>query len=528
MVMKRIVEAVSRELPEFNDGLIKGIRKGEVDNLIDFIIDRYEECIEVIGEDVELLKHEIVPPIERLKFELESNRKMNLINIKDDEAILVRFTFRHGTNTFSKLLYVPYLFENSSIVINSVRYECLLSMSEKIFSVRKDNGITIKVIRSPISFWKNTMFSYSDVVTNDLFVTTLITCKIHYKKTSKSKKKIKPTIIHYLLCKFTLGEVLEMFGIGRDEVIFTKTIGDDTDTHHYFKAQNIALKKNPILLKVSREAMKDKSLQCIIGSIVYLLGSFRPDNFESLITNSQTDFMIKLGKLIYNTNLNSFSSLNYMEKHIASVDTYLDAYSKGIFSSNGIMADNIYELMCYVFVNIDQIIMEHPNNNMYNKRLDTVHGVIIDNLLSSLYYKIYAPDKKKNKNYMEEIVSRSLDVIPRFILKRMSDSDNVRFNANVYNDNWLLSIGAKMVKRLSATKKSRNASAQKRSHGNEINAPANKFHPSMIIVESAVGFGSRPGSNALINPYAEIDDYGGFKLNKVTEKANDILQYLPK
>ena len=129
---------------------------------------------------------------------------------------------------------------------------------------------------------------------------------------------------------------------------------------------------------------------------------------------------------------------------------------------------------------------------------------------------------------MEEIVSRSLDVIPRFILKRMHASDNVRFNANVYNDNWLVAIGAKMVKRLSATTKSTKGSSQKRSHGNGINAPVNKFHPSMIVVESAVGFSSRPGMNALINPFSEVDEYGGFKLNAATEKANDILEFLPK
>jgi len=111
----------------------------------------------------------------------------------------------------------------------------------------------------------------------------------------------------------------------------------------------------------------------------------------------------------------------------------------------------------------------------------------------------------------------------------MSDSDNVRFNANIYNDNWLLSIGDKIVKRLSATKKNtRSAKSKKRSHGNEINAPSNQFHPSMIVVESAVGFSSRPGSNVLVNPYAEIDEFGGFKLNEVSEEANDILKYLPK
>jgi len=527
--MGRIVQAIKAELPPFNDSLIRGVRKKEVGNLVQFLVDRYEECIQVIGEDIVLLKHEVVPPCERLKFELESNRKMNLINIRDDEAVLVEFTFKYKDTIFTKKLYVPYIFENSSIIINSIRYECLLSMSEKIFSVRKDNGITIKVIRSPVSFWNNTLHSFQCIVSEKSFVSSLITCKIHYKKTSKSKKRLKPTAIHYLLCKFTLPEVLMRFGLDPECVTYTNEV-TDTDDFYYFKAQNLSMKKNPILLKVNKKLLnEDKLLKVIVGSITYLLNSFRSVDYEGLLCRSQSVYKIFLGKIIFNPNLDNYSAHNYMDKHIKSVDTYLDEYSRKIFQANGLKVDDIYDLICYVFTNIDQIVMMHPNNNMYNKRLDSINSVLIDNLLSTLYYKIYTPDKKSNKKYMQDVVTRSLDVIPRFILKRMSDSDNVRFNANIYNDNWLLSIGDKIVKRLSATKKNtRSAKSKKRSHGNEINAPSNQFHPSMIVVESAVGFSSRPGSNVLVNPYAEIDEFGGFKLNEVSEEANDILKYLPK
>jgi hypothetical protein len=519
---------MKRDVPKFNDSVIKDIRKDEVEGMIEFIIDRYNECISVMDEDIQFIGYDILSPAETLKYELTANYKKNLINIRDDEAILVDFKFRYNDAEFVKKLYIPYIFENSSLIVNSVRYECLLRMTEKVFSVRKDNGITIKLIRSPISFWKSQLHAYKCVVSEMPFISSLVTCMLYYNKASKSKKRLKPTIVHYLLCKFPLPELLSMFGYQPDDAIYTKTI-DDEENYYYFKIQNITLQRGPVLLKVKRSTMDTgehtKLFRDIIGNISYILSTFRSVNLDNLVQTGTIYYRIFLGKINHNVNLDNVSALDYMNSHIKSIDTYLDSYSKKVFESNNLYVDDIYDLLGYILVNIDQIVMMHPNNDLYNKRLDTINGVIIDGLFRSLYYKIYKMDKRPNSTHMNENVLNSLNIIPRYILKHLSESENVRYNSSVYNDNWLLSIGMKVSKSLSSTTR---RGSTKTSYSNEIALPKNIYHPSNMVVESAIGFSRAVSKNSVINPYAEVDQVQGFVKNDMALLADDLIKYLPK
>ena len=527
--MKSILSAIRKAVPPFNNDLIVGLRQREVKGVADFIVERYRECLGVIDQNLELMGYRALGPVERLNIELRSNKQVNVINIMNDEASLVEFQFRYHDHVFTKLLYIPYIYENSTIVIGGTKHECLLSMTEKIFSVRTgSNGITIKLIRSPISFWKNTLYAFKDVVTDEEFLHSVTTCKIHSKKSSTSPKKIKPSAIHYLLCKFTLPEILHKFEIPAGAASFSSTPDTYDEKYYYFKVQNLAIAKLPILLKVDKELMHtNRPLRDVVAAIVYLMSGFRSVSYEDLIIDSQTIFKVLLGKLIYSISIDKLHALSYMDKHVENVDIYLDSYTRNILKSNGIIVHDIYDLICFVVRNIDSIVLNCPNNNMYNKRLETINNVIVDSLISALYYKIYKIEKKDNPVYMDEMIEKALGVTPRFLVKNLGMSENVRSSPAVYGDNWLLTIGDKIVKRLSATTKS-NVPGAKKSHGGDLNAAVHKFHPSMIAVESAVGFSNSPGINALINPYMKIDEFGGFVRDEFTEEIAELSKYLPK
>ena len=322
------------------------------------------------------------------------------------------------------------------------------------------------------------------------------------------------------------------FGLPPDAASFVEQEPPD-ENFYYFKTKNIATSKDQIFLKVNKQLMTDKNdktdksmLLDITTAILYMMNGVRFVTYQELIHDSKTIFMIILGKLIFGNSTDRLHAHSYMVKHIASADTYLDNYTKDIFKSNGIIVNDIYELLIFVAKNIGQIIVSYPNNNMYNKRIEAVNNVIIDSLISTLYYRIYHHEKKPDIDYMTKAVIGSLKVTPKAILKTLGSSDSVRFSPAIYSDNWLLSIGDKVVKRLSAATKPTSTRGESKSHGSGINAHVNKFHPSMIVVESAIGFTSRPGANCLINPYAIIDEIGGFVRDEFAEETSVISKYL--
>jgi hypothetical protein len=411
-------------------------------------------------------------------------------------------------------------------------------MTEKIFSIRtRSNGVTIKVVRSPISFWKNVPTMFTEIVNETPHVGHVVTAKIYGKKTTANKKKIKPTAIHYLLCKYSLADMLTMFGFKSDSITFCQDPGSWAEDRYYFKAQNIALNKSPILMSCDKKLFgEQKVFREIVATISYVMNGFRSIDYSDIIVNSIIVFRILLGRILYSGSSNSDKMqalLSYMNKHIESIDLYLDSYTKDILVTNGIHVNNIYELIVFMVQAIDGIILACPNNNMYNKRIEVINNVIADNLISTLYYRIYSKEKKSNTSYMSGVSVDVFNVNPKIILKTLRNSENVKFNPSIYSDNWLLSLGDKIVKRLSASTKSKNIpgaknATAKKSSGSAINAPANRYHPSMVEVESAVGFSSNPGVNALVNPYAQVDDGNGFVKNEFGSELSDLNKYLPK
>lgn len=524
-MLNEILGNIKAQLPKFNNDVIVELRKKEIGNLAEFIANRYKECASIADPNLKFVGYKVMSPLDKLIYELTSNSKRkNHIDIREDEAVIVEYIFSYFDQEFKVPLYIPYIYEDSCMIVKNTRYECLLNMSEKLFSVKSGlSGVTIKMIRLPMSFWKNIPFAYNDEVENKQFVSSIVHCKIHYKKAAKTKK-IKPTIIHYLLCKFTLAEVLMKFEINPKTVTFVTRENFNPD-YYYFKIKNSAVE--PIYVKAYKELMNvDRIFQDIVLTILYILSSFRFIIYKDLIHNSKEVFMIILGKLIYNTNIDHAHALNRMSKHIESGDTYLDDYNKNIFKFEGININDIYDLLCFIQVNIGKIIIDYPNNNMYNKRIETINNVIVDGIVRLINDNIYKFERKDNIAHMFSSISQAFSVHPKNVLKSLGNSDTVRFSASgVYGDNWLLSIGDKCIKRLSAATK-KPFGAKKSGYSSGINAYANKYHPSMSIIESPIGFSSNPGSNCLINPYVQIDEAGGFLKPEHAEEIDKIKRYL--
>ena len=520
-MLNRIVKAVKNELPRFNDDLIINLRKREFDGLIDFVAARFRECAQFADPMLILEDYYVLPPKERLIEELEHGIKKNTVNIRDDESVLVRYNFKYYDQEFYVTLYVPYLYQNSSVIVNGTNYECQLSMTEKLFSIRTNaNGLTIKVVRAPIACYMDTLYSYVDEVTGQQFVGSIVSCSIHVKSAPKSKK-IKPTIYHYLLCKFTIPELLTRFNIDTNSIYFVEKEEWD-DNFFYFKTKGHTSNPSGIYLKVHKETMQtNQTLHDIVSAILYFMSSQRFVLFDELVHDSKRVFLTILGKLIYSSNTDRIHALNYMIKHIESTDSYLDDYTREIFRANGIVVNDIYDMLCFVVEKINWIIVNFPNNNMYNKRVETINHVVTDNVIRFLNLRIYKMEKKPGIDHMFKTSKRVFRVPPRAILKSLGRSDSVRFRPSINSDNWLLSVGSKVVKRLSAATKS-SSPKKTRSHGSSINAPVNKFHPSMLVIESAIGFSSKPGSNCLINPYAQIDENGGFVRDEFAEQTSII------
>ena len=93
-----------------------------------------------------------------------------------------------------------------------------------------------------------------------------------------------------------------------------------------------------------------------------------------------------------------------------------------------------------------------------------------------------------------------------------------------YNDNWLLSVGAKKTRQNSSI----NKNSSKGGSTSKTSTPEHRFHPSMAVVESIIAFSSsNPGISGTINPFLEIDSHGFIHKPDYAAEVDAILPYLP-
>lgn len=513
-----ILQKISDNSIKFNDDLIINYRRKQLDNCMNFVDIVFREAIRVIGQDIQYLESRILSPEERIAFELNHSVVPSMVNIRKTELILVEYRFKYGEMEFSTNLYLPYLYDDF-VIINNTKYNLQFNITDKIFSC-SNKTLTARVIRSPIRF-RIQPHAINSANNKKQYIFSLVLVDIHYqKKKRKNKKAIQKTIIHYLICKFGLNFILNKFDIDISDLEFIAQTKDFLLDYEYF---NIHPKnKKSLMLKVKKEILSDKLKRSIILTILYILSDFRNIKVDEIINPDPIKWKTMLGQLIEGTSITLAIALQKAEKHLDSLDTYLDLISLKRYESfgfNGI--ESIYDLFLYVFLNIETILYEFEPNDLFQKRIDTIEQIMIDSIVSNIYNRIY---KKKNTvSIQREDVIKSIFNIKARSIYAIYAGDNVRSNPSYYNDNMLFNYYIKMNKP-SSKKKSANGQIVKR---NKLTISKHNFNMSYAIIESLLGFSSNnPQKSSSLNPFMIINDYGGFELPEHAKYLKKYEKYL--
>jgi hypothetical protein len=514
--MDKLIKGVSNRLPQLNDYLLRDFRKEQINKSAAFIEIVFKEAIKIFKGEIQYIgNYHILSPEERLEYELNNKITKGNVNIRHCEWILVNYQFVYQNTIYPVYIYLPYDFRGY-IKINNTNYAVQLSISERVFTKIND-GIIVKVIKLPIKFWKNQVFQLKSLSSGKVDFETIITTQIHNKDNRRKKKSVSATVIHYLLCKYGLVKVLEMFNMAEHVAVVDSIDKTDVDIYEYYACQKVVRNKQPLLLKVSKEVMKDIRKKRVVASILYLLTNFNKQTIESLYDTNCTIYKIMLGKIIHGNHTPDPAALNHMDNHMLSLDGYLDPITKQRLEASGIYIQNIYDMLIYIFCNIDKMILDVSHSDLYDKRIDVLDELLVKTIVQSIFYRFYTMESRITK-LQDKLVKRLLRLSNRQITK-LYKSHIVRMNPDRYNDNWLIGTGIKKVRQKDFGSSATNSL---------ISAPEHRFHPSFAYVESLIAFGtSNPGSTGSINPFLTIDENGFIVKEDYAKQADAIAPYLP-
>lgn len=507
---KKLANAVSDRIPQYNNYLLKTFMADQIAWAPEFIEIVFKEAVKLFNGTIQYVGMKVIEPEVRAGMEIDYKKGCP---VTSSELLLMEYQFAYAGKEYNVPLYIPYL-KNDVIVIEDTNYVLQRSIKEKVFS-KTTSGLTMKVIRQPIPFYRNRTYRLESV-TDDWYSNQYVpTTSIHRIK-STHRKMIDATIIHYLLCKFGFIGTLARFGLTESDVAFVPSISGDVEEYRYFAAKKAkTLKQVDLFLKVKKSCLQEATISKLIASILYTITAFHKHQIGDLYEASGTVFRIMLGKIIYGSASQEIQCKSKIDTHIASLDTYLDPITRKRLFSYNIVVNDIYDMLQYVFVEIDRISRETAHTDLYNTRIDVMEELLVETIVSSIYNRWYRAEtdpKKLTEGEVKKILNFSRDLITKLHLSRI-----VQKNPPAYGDNSLVGWQIQKIRQSGLS-----------TSGKIIKSPDHRFHPSMAAVETLISFSkSNPGAGGAINPHLQISENGSVIRQDYSDEIDDLADFLP-
>lgn len=509
--MDDIIEAIDEALPRFNRHLLVDYPRQQVNSTTEFLSTTFAEAMKMLRGAVTYQGYRVMSPEERVEFEVKRG-----VPIANSELQLIAYDFVYDGRTYTTHLYMPYMVEGQ-IIIKDTRHAIMLGITEKIFS-RTSNGVTVRVTRLPLQFFRDTQFFLESLVTGQSSTEFVVTTKLHHRARASRRRDANTTVIHYLLCRFGFTGLLRRFGLTDKDMIFTDKVGDDVEAYDYFHAKKQGPKNDPVYLKVRRTILEDATFRKLTANILYTLTKWGRHTVSDLYDPSNSVYLVMLGEILYGS-VGESAAHGQASTHMFSTDSFLDPKTQHRLRVFGVEVSDIYDLLQYIFVELDRIMVHTVHQDLYNKRIDIIDLFMIKTFVQLIYHQVYNLDQNPNRLGDQEM-ARFMRIRPDAIRRIASNRDCPNASmvgTSIFNNNGLLSFMNNKI-RLGGP-----ATGQI-----SLQSPDVRFHPSIPAVETLIGFsGQNPGVTGTINVFLEITPEGGIVRPDYADEIDSISKFLP-
>ena len=495
-IWKKILTDASNLLPDFNDDLLLDFRVRKINQIRNYLNDLFTESVKTstfVGK-LKYIGWQELTPEERIEYINTNKILKRKIEIQKSSFELLKYNFEFEGTTYPIYIHIPYM-DHGVVWLGDTQYFPLFPIIERGGLHRTAHDVIIKVMRAPITFKRNEMFTFA-TDKGDVYHETIITVKIHQRKRGRGGKRTDRTpVLLYHLVNHPFDQVMKMYGfdIGEIELVSSK---DDAPGFSY-----IQIKEN-IFLKVADTAFGNLNKRRVIASYLYCLNEYQRFELRELVAVETAYYKTVLGKFTYPSNSNGFMLFDNARKHLKTTDTLLDPPAQYQLSQIGINVNNIYELLLVAFFNIDQWIVGYNPTNLYEKKIGALDQIMAP-LVAIINNKLFQLINKENEGITQESVKKFTASASQFE-SWMMGNQMFRANPTICNDNWLLAIGASKFRSLENTETKSSPSG-----GRNMPVALLKAHPSQLVVESIL---TLPPSNPIvggsINVFLKIDEDG--------------------
>lgn len=537
-IQNRILGRVKTALPQFNHETLREFRKDQVNSVPEYMDTVYKEVVKLFDGQIEYKGYRVLSPHERLKY-ITSIYRNNIKNADINPSCLnlVRYEFKLGDEIRYAHLNLPH-YHNDHVLISGTEYYIQFVIADNLF-FNTSRGIGLKVMRGNIDFGRDVKYLYTSEG-GTTYTDEVITTKIHMRRPPVGRRHLRTTILIYLLIKFGLHETLRKFDIDPVDVTFAEEYDKEDTGHEYFRVRGVydSEDNNEIptaqelqdtadkgfFLRVNKKIFTEgtRIQRRVITSLVYNLDYFEKcnstiwGNNQELIkdlTHDDRIYRVILGKSIFGmSQTQETMAYGHVNNHWNTFDgSYLDALTRTKLANSGIHCKDIYDVLIYVFENIDSIIINHVPMSLYGKRL-SVNDILLSGVYNDIFRQAYELTKYKRPIVIRDL-QRLLSSGRSGIAKLYQHNTLVQSSPQMFNTNYLLTIGGKKNRAtgsgsgdMAANLSPAARRARQNTQRNMTENPEYQADVSMAVVETINSNpDGKPGVGGSLGPYCEID-----------------------
>lgn len=493
-IIKKIVSLVSDKVPQINNDLVLKLRQNMI-NDIEKIIDVFiRNLFETQIEHMKYIDYREVDPKNLADHWLDEGNYVP-VDVKDSSLKLIEYMFEiinpedGRKEDFSLFYYIPFLWEEA-LEINGSKYYPVFNIFDRFIlrikskgksSVLPYEGILLPLLLGKLKFFvrERDRFIFSSV-RGRKYSATILKMQGHH---NLGYTKLPPALL-YPLAKFGLEETMRMYNFNREDLAFVRAVDGNDETNSYFEVGE------NLFLRASREKMSFPYNKRFVATLIFLLRFSPTNNIDYLYDPDAAYFKLNLGKWIQGVDAPLSQQQNQALEHLKTCDRMIDMFSRTNLSYDGIIVDDLYELIHFMFYNAHKLI-HYQQNDLFQKRISILQQFLL-NFTTQINKKVFNLQRLRPTSFRKKEVSNTIGKDEKLLIKGIEQLPNIFMSLNdLSNDNWLLSGGARKYKSKALRSVSNKPTGKKRGKGNAVRLdPMIYAHASQLFVESILNLPS--------------------------------------
>ena len=436
-------------------------------------------------------------------------------------------------------IYIPYLERANTFKLKGSTYT--------VSPVIIDNGLSISrnsIHIAPAMVKMNIFLLNHHVKVNDNPQMVKLPYSNFYNKAAPKEvlTKSEPTLASYVFSKYGLKKSLEMFCNISDFKVFDSyhdAVGalgtDDYDFYHSSGIRpktigRLGIGKVYVSSKVTIAIPKKDASQKLtnyMGNFFYIVDHF-PDRFEaSYLENFEEEewvFKACLGFVHFPDDIET-KRIERVNKHLESVDIYIDPIASMELQHSGIEVSDTYELFDNLIETMDQRLLDASKDaaSMYDKRL-VILNYFLSDIKDMIFKFVFSLQRIENINFdnLLRYVQNQTDFKPDKAIYSLGTGHNELEIYTSPGDCFIPKVTARLTLQENATARN----GKKEMDGSD---PKDQRHFSLAEVNVyCAAPKSNPGSRDRVNCYLHVDEMGFVKpnpkFNELREKTSKLLE----